>query len=200
MSENIVAARTAWERSVRKLCRPRPAVYHDTTVYVPSLYDALVSEKAGAQGDTRTPAKSLPPLWLDAVLLVQEIDTQTRKWMPKPGTTPQRLDMLTERSWRPQDTDEVRDMSRRVEGWCESIVNLLDPESRKFIEGASCPSCGKRIVYRKDSAGEQVRQPALKVVMSQGCTCQACGAFWAPDRFLFLGRLLGYELPEGVLE
>ena len=44
MSENIVAARTALERSVRKLCRQRPAVYHDTTVYVPSLYDALISE------------------------------------------------------------------------------------------------------------------------------------------------------------
>ena len=134
------------------------------------------------------------------MLLAQEIDNQTRKWMPKQGTTPQRLDMLTERSWRPQDTDEVRDMSRRVDGWCESIMQLLDPDSRKFIEGAACPSCGKRIVYRRDSAGEQVRQPALKVIVSQGCTCQACGAFWAPDRFLFLGRLLGYELPEGVLE
>jgi hypothetical protein len=33
-----------------------------------------------------------------------------------------------------------------------------------------------------------------------GCTCQHCGAHWTPDRSLFLCRLLGFELPAGVLE
>jgi hypothetical protein len=54
-------------------------------------------------------------------------------------------------------------------------------------------------VYHRDSAGELVRQPALQIGV-WGCECMACRAFWAPDRFVFLARVLGYELPEGVLE
>jgi hypothetical protein len=196
---NIQHARTKLGRAVQRLTGPQIAVY-DVTVYAPSLYDCLKSDLAGTQGDTRTPAKSLPPLWLDASMLLQDIDVQTVKWIPIPGRTPDRLQRLSFQAFRPQDTDLVTTMASTVEHWCESILNLLDPQSRKFISGAPCPSCGKKTVYRKDSAGETVRQPALKLVVSQGCTCQACGAFWAPEKFLFLGRLLGYEIPEGVLE
>ena len=196
---NIQAARTKLGRAVQRLTAPRPGVYHDVTLYAPSLYNALVSDLAGTQGDTRTPAKSLPPIWIDASMLICQIDTQTIKWMPVPGYTPDRLQKLSCKTWRPQDTDHVRDMAHQINAWCDSILNLLDPEGHKFIS-APCPSCAVQLVYRRDSAGEQVRQPALKLVVSQGCTCQACGAFWAPDKFLFLGRLLGYDIPEGVLE
>lgn len=195
---NIQHARTKLGRAVQRLTAPQPAVYHDCTLYAPSLYQCLQSDLAGTQGDTRTPAKSLPPIWIDASMLRTEIDTQTIKWMPVPGTTPDRLQKLSFKTWRPQDTDFVRDMARTVSGWCDSILNLLDPESQKFIS-APCPSCGKELVYRRDSAGDQVRQPALKLVVSQGCTCQACGAHWPPEKFLFLGRLLGYDLPEGCV-
>ncbi len=34
--------------------------------------------------------------------------------------------------------------------------------------------CGASTVYRKDSARERVRVPALHLVADQGCTCQAC--------------------------
>ena len=197
---NIQAARTKLDRAVKRLTEKRMGVYHDCTLYAPSLYDALKSDLAGTQGDTRTPAKSLPPIWLDASMLRTDIDTQTLKWMAVPGNTPQRLQLLNAKTWRPQDTEQVTKMAGTVDTWCEAIMNLLDPQDRKFIAGAACPSCGRKIVYRKDSAGDTVRQPALKLVVSQGCTCQACGAYWAPDKFMFLGRLLGYELPEGVLE
>ena len=196
---NIQHARTKLGRAVQRLTAPRPGVYHDVTLYAPSLYNCLKADLAGTQGDNRTPAKSLPPIWLDASMLLTEIDAQTLKWAPIPGITPDRLQRLSFQSWRPQDTDLVTMIARTVDGWCESIMNLLDPQDRKFVS-AACPSCGREIVYRKDSAGETVRQPALKLVLSQGCTCQACGAFWAPEKFLFLGRLLGYEIPEGVLE
>jgi hypothetical protein len=127
------------------------------------------------------------------------METQTRKWCPKGNTTTQRLAALAGASWRPQDTGLVTDMTHIVDGWCESIIHLLDPESVKHIS-AACPSCGRAFVHRKDSAGETVRTPALKVVTNQGCTCQACDATWAPDRYMFLCRLLGFALPEGVLE
>lgn len=196
---NIVAARTRLEHAVDRLIKPRLGTHHNHTVTALSLYGQLVSDLAGTQGDTRTPAKSLPPLWIDACQLRSDIDTQTHKWVPKPGSTPQRLQSLQVKSWRPQDTDLVTGMARTVDGWCESITNLLDPQSCKFIS-AACPSCGRETIYRKDSGGEVVRQPALKLEINVGCQCQHCKAFWAPDRYLFLCRLLGFELPEGVLE
>jgi hypothetical protein len=196
---NIVHAKTKLSRAIQRLTEPRPGIYHDCTLYAPSLYNCLKSDLAGTQGDTRTPAKSLPPIWLDASMLLTDIDVQAVKWFPSAMDTTDRLQRLTVKAWRPQDTDHVRDITRTVNSWCESIINLLDPESQKFIS-APCPSCSKEMVYRRDSAGDEVRQPALKLVVSQGCTCQACGAYWAPERFMFLGRLLGYEMPEGVLE
>ena len=197
---NIQAARTRLGRAVQRLTAPRPAVYHDRTLYAPSLYSCLLDDLAGTQGDTRTPAKSLPPIWIDASQLRMDIDSQTVRWFPIPGETPERLQRLSFKPWRPQDTTVVDSIATKVDQWCESIISLLDPESRKFIEGAACPSCGKTWVYRKDSGGDHVRQPALKLVVSQGCTCQACQAFWEPEKFMFLGRLLGYGTPEGVVD
>ena len=195
---NIQAARTKLARAVQHMTAPRPAVYHDVTLFAPSLYDQITSDLAGTQGDTRTPAKSLPPLWVDACQLIHDIDTQTRLWCSKPGNTPQRLQMLSFQTWRPQDTELVTMMARTVDDWCKKIVNLLDPQAQKSID-APCPSCGRKTVYRKDSAGETVRQPALKLVTNVGCTCQHCDAHWPPDKYLFLQKLLGLDPTEGVL-
>lgn len=196
---NIHAARTKLGRAVQDLTAPRPAVYHTGTYYAPSLYDALRSDLAGTQGDTRSPAKSLPPLWIDAAMLIVTIDSQTVKWLPVPGDTKQRLQRLAFKTWRPQDTETVTDMAHTVTGWCEDIKNLLDPEARKFLPEA-CPSCGKNIVYRRDSGGDRVRQPALRWTAAAGFSCAACQASWGPEQTLFFSRLLGYDLPEGVLE
>lgn len=196
---NIKAAQTRLGRAVQKLTGPRMLIHYDKTLYAPSLYLTLKSDLAGTQGDTRTPAKSLPPLWIDACQLLQDIDRKTIRWCPRPGDTPARLQLISFQKWRPQDTDAVHAIAGIVEHWCESILHLLNPDASKYIT-AACPQCERQTVHRKDSAGEVVRQPALKLVANQGCTCQACGAFWAPDRYLFLCRLLGFELPDGVLE
>jgi len=196
---NIIAAHKKLSTAVDRLCKPRMAVYHDKTRYALSLYRQLQSDLSGTQGDTRTPAKSLPPLWIDAAQLLVDMDSKTRKWYSKERGIPQRLGALAASTWRPQDTDHVTDIAKTVDGWCETILHLLDPGSVKHIS-APCPSCGRAFVYRKDSAGETVRQPALKVVTETGCTCQACDASWTPDRYLFLCTLLGFDLPAGVLE
>ena len=80
---NIGAARTKLDRAFRRLFDKRVAVYHDRTLYAPSLYDQLRSDLAGTQGDTRTPAKSLPPIWIDASMLLTTVDTQVHTWFPK---------------------------------------------------------------------------------------------------------------------
>ena len=197
---NIVAARTKLERAVRRLCAPQTCVHYDQVLSAPSLYEMLAAGLTARQGDTRTPAQSLPPLWIDATQLLTEIDAEVRGWLPRTkATTPQRLTNLSDTAWRPQDYEQVTRMARRLTGWCDNIVQLFDPEHRKYIS-APCPSCGKATVYKRDSAGDIVRQPALTVVAHVGCTCQHCDAHWSPDRYLFLCRLLGFELPAGVLE
>ena len=197
---NIAAAHDKLTRATERLCNERVGVYHDTHRFAPSLYDTLAGDLAGTQGDNKTPAKSLPPLWIDATQLKADIDTQARRWTPRcRATTPDRMTMLVRKTWRPQDTAHVTGMTRQINSWCDKIINLIDPEHVKHIS-APCPSCGKATVWRRDSAGETVRQPALRVVINLGCTCQSCDAHWAPDRYLWLCKLLGFDLPEGVLE
>lgn len=196
---NIQAAKVRLKRAVDRLVDKRPGIYHDATLYAPSLYKCLQDAVAGTQGETRTPAKSLPPIWIDSCMLRTEIDSQTIKWLPVPGSTPDRLQRLSFRTWRPQDYDLVMDMANKVDGWCESIINLIDPKARKYIS-APCPSCGKETVYHRESGGDLVRQPALKWTVNVGFECQACKAHWSPEQTLFFSRLLGFELPEGVLE
>ena len=195
---NIQAARTKLGRAVQRLTGPRPAVYHDTTVYQPSLWKCLVSELGGGQGEDRSPGKSQPPLWIDAMMLIADIEDTTMKWCPKVAHADKRLQVLSFASWRPQDTDRVTDMAREVEHWCESIIGLLEPESRKYIQ-AACPNCNRFKVWKKDSTGEVVQQPALKWTAAVGVQCQACRTQWAPDQMLFFGRLLGFKTPEGVV-
>jgi hypothetical protein len=173
------------------------AVYHDATVYAPCLYDTLAADLAGTQGENKTPAKSLPPLWIDALQLINDMDAMAAKWWPKPMPTVERIQALGFATWRPQDTDMVEAMARTINGWADQILHLLDPESVKHIS-APCPNCTKTHIWKRDSAGDTVRQPALRLIVNQGCSCQACGAVWPPDKYLWLAKLLGYDLPEGV--
>jgi len=196
---NIQAARTRLGKAIQELTAPRTRLHGRDTITAPSLYGQLCANLAGNQGDTRTPAKSLPPLWIDAAQLIFDIDSQTHRWIPTPGKTPQRLHMLNLKTWRPQDTDHVTTIARTVEEWSSKILNLLDPEVQIFLP-YPCPRCARRFVYRKDSAGEEVRRPALKLVANVGCTCQACNAHWPPDKYLFLQKLLGLAPTEGVVQ
>ena len=200
---NIVAAKKQLDEAVARMCAPNWKEYQRRLCQAPSLYQQLQSDLAGTQGDTRTPAKSLPPLWIDAVELLKDIDGKARTWTGRipfrNAETTDRLLWLIQKSFRPQDTKRVTQMASTVDGWCEAISHMLNPESVKHIS-APCPSCGREWVYRRDSAGETVRQPALKVVTNIGAMCQHCDVSWAPDRYLFLCRLLGFDLPEGVLE
>ena len=54
-------------------------------------------------------------------------------------------------------------------------------------------------MYRRDSGGERVRQAALQITTA-GCQCMACRHVWTPDKFVFLARVLAFDLPDGVLE
>lgn len=165
----------------------------------PSLYDQLVGEipASATAYSGRFNGASRPPCWVDALDLRNVIDVRVREWLPAESTTPGRLRALASARWRPQDTRRVRDYANEIQGWAVSIHSLLVPEHVKQV-AAACPSCGARWHYRK-LAGETVRTPALQLVAATGCSCLSCRAFWSPDKYLWLAKLLQFAPPAGVL-
>jgi hypothetical protein len=186
--------------AVARLCQPQFRMVNNRMVSAPSLYGQLSDAAPRSAGQSKVPAKSLPPVWIDAVQLKQAVDRQVQQWSRRPrGDTPGKLEWLRDRGWRPQDATLVFEMAGVVAGWAGRIEDLIEPEARKHIT-APCPSCGAKWVYRRDSGGDVVRQPALELVTEVGCSCLACDAHWAPPYYLHLCRLLGFSLPEGVLD
>lgn len=205
---NLPLAKTRLGNAVSALIDPKP-VHHDGDLHwVESLYDQLTDEIPGSQGNQSRVAQSSPPMCIDAAELKGEIDTAIAVWEPRPvvdvstdnvpSMTVIRLQSLGARGWRPQDVRAVNQIAGNIEAWCESIKALLNPPPKWHLPNP-CPACDVAIVHRKNSAGETVRQPALKIGPS-GCICQNCNHEWGPQLFQHLANVLGYKLPEGVLE
>jgi hypothetical protein len=182
-----------------------------------SLYSQLRAELPGNTGSGVGVPGSIPPVWVDGLALLTEIDRTTTKWSPavRPGFigplragwcrlsdrdahTVTRLRSLNERRWRPQDVSAIDAMSAQLERWAAKVYMKLSGEHAKYLPDA-CPACSARTVRREDDAGEWVRQPALKIT-TLGCVCQQCHHKWSPEYFGHLARVLGYKLPAGVLE
>lgn len=134
-------------------------------------------------------------MWLDALDLINEIDTAVRAWQPDGDSTPSRLRSLASRKWRPQDSGGVEQIAGNPEAWVLKIESLLSPSPTKTIS-APCPSCNAETVYRTDSGGERVRQPALQITVD-GSVCMACRYTWGPERFLLLHRCWGTDSQMG---
>lgn len=171
-----------------------------STATVHARLSALADSVAGQQGNGgRLAAKSLPPLWLPAVSLVQEIETTVSLWPHASGTTTvDRLASLSAAPFGPPATDMLAQLTRILKSWASDIDALLEPESVKTVS-AACPACGATHVYRRDDGGETVRKPALQIVTSKGCTCLACRASWGPHLYQHLAKVLECPTPEGVV-
>jgi hypothetical protein len=166
----------------------------------PSLYEQLVEAVPGQFLGRSGLAHSQPPLWVDAVDLLAEIDTNVRVWYPDVSVgTVRRLRLLARYGWRPQDTELITGYGRQLESWAVSVQSLLNPAAVKQLS-APCPACNATSAYRRDSAGERVRVPALQIVTEIGCTCLVCRHTWGPELYLHLARVLGFRAPTGVLE
>lgn len=208
---NLPEARRQLDYAISTLIDPKPQYTEAEagTVWLDPLYtqlqDALPGEKQHRSGVPRSQA----PLWVDAVDLLREIDTKVTEWEPPwppipgdltdpPAPTVLRLRVIQARTWRPQDTTTINTITATITTWTERITTLLTDTHVKTLS-APCPACDKQTIYRRDSAGELVRQPALQIT-TMGCICQACRTTWSPDLYLHLARVLGYDLPAGVLE
>jgi hypothetical protein len=199
---NLPAALDRLYIAVAALIDPLKEMHDGVIVSAPSLYEQLHGELAAtatrSNGEGRIARRSLPPVWTDALDLQIEIDDATRAWQGDMATTPARLRALAARAWRPQDAAAVKQIACHVESWTVSVKSLLSPAGVKHVS-AACPACGATSVFRRDSAGELVRAPALQIVTEIGCTCQKCRYTWSPEYYLHLAQVLGLDAPAGVI-
>lgn len=199
---SLPAALSALDDALYRLIGPQSHIIHGKPIHGPSRYMQLWDATEGEQSNTGGGggSKSRPPMWVDSFDKLREIDDTVSVWQPAfTGVPPTvgRLKCLRNRSWRPQDCHQLEQITAAVASWATEIDALLNPP-RRWTHSAPCPACNTATVYRRDSAGEMVRQPALQIGV-EGCHCTKCRAYWAPDRFVWLARLIG-SLPENVLE
>lgn len=198
---NLKPALAAFRAAVTDLCDQTPTLHHSSLIRADSLYWQLECAVGGNQPGPGTGAsKSRPPIWTDALDLKQAIDTGVSEWCS--GTnTPSKLRWLANAKWRPQDTALLEKRTNTIAEWCDRIEELFNPPHVKHLS-APCPACGATHAYRKDpdEPDKRIRVPALQIIAERGCTCVVCHATWEPTHYLHLCRVMGYDLPEGVLE
>ncbi len=201
---NIIAAVEQLRHAIHNFIDRQPKTLTRDTgrmelTYIPSRYQHLQDSLGGQQVEAKSGGQARLPVWADAIDLARDIDTTTATWLPLPNvkcSTPDRLTAIENTTWRPQDTQKITDWTTQINTWSTAIDRLLNPETIKEVL-APCPACGQRYVHRL-SAGERIRTAALQVTGSNGtCHCLACQAEWPP---LFLLRLIGGDMPEGILE
>lgn len=195
---DLTAALRGLYDAIDALVEPRIEWTGDRIISGPSPYKQLQSVVAGMQGTGNGHAsRSMPPVWVDAVDILNAIDVALDAWrlpeLPQPQPeyvpgAPHRLRELAKRPWRPQDTKRVENLTSALAGWATEIDQKLNPPRRLHI-AAPCPACGATAVKRRDSAGEDVNVPALQLD-DDGCTCQECRTHWPPERYRLLARVL----------
>ncbi len=196
----LPAARIALENAIASLIDPRPTSLAGNVVWINSVYTELndaITSNSGSAG--HHPPGPQTPCWLDGVILAEEIDTQTRKWVRR-GHGPEhptvnRLRYVVAHRWRPQDVQLVTDIAEQVTAWVKRYRTLVDDKPKSLPN--PCPRCAQKWAYRQLD-GERIRQPALQVTV-EVCRCGACGAEWQPSQYAFLARMLGYARPDGVI-
>ncbi|POY15208.1 hypothetical protein C3472_19820 [Mycobacterium kansasii] len=200
------------------LVDPKPETLDGQLVWTDSLYVQLVDSVPGSKRERSGAARSQPPAWIDAFDTLQTIDRKTAEWEPAwptipgdlsddpPSPTVLRLRALVARKWRPQDVEAITKITAEIEKWLDSIKALFNQEPVRALWAAKgggfahCPACDATITKKQDRAGEWVQYPALQVGTDGTTRCGACKTSWGPENALFVCRMLGYPLPEGLLE
>lgn len=209
--ENLNPAIEDFKDAVHHLVEPTVELIQGTVRTGDSLYRQLAAAVEGEQlhSDGGSSTKSRPPIWIDGFDLLNEIDQAVSIWWTEPNppahipVTVWRLRVLASRSWRPQDTQALKQMTESVAAWAADIEQKLNPKIRA-IRGHACPRCEHDTVYSW-SSGEWVRQAALQYETGVGVRCMNLKCrdetgrrtMWPEDQMLWLGTLLSGP-PEGI--
>lgn len=155
------------------------------------LHNAITSDTGGSGGSGKA-ARERTPLDIGAFALYERIDGRVRSWMLDlggrvgKGLTP--TDIL--RSWyvlwnvQPHTDHLVAAYASILEGWEESVKDILDPPKRIEIT-APCPVCGQEWVNigLRDDPDDIERVRVLVAVERADITesyamCKACSKVW----------------------
>ncbi|AHY26967.1 hypothetical protein SEA_NAIRB_51 [Mycobacterium phage Nairb] len=209
--EDLPARLDELDQAIADITEPRIAWIGGRLVTGPSLLDQVQASIAGQQGTSNGhAARPLPPIWLDAADVLAGIDVALQDWsrpgrlpaLPRPvelaRTRADHIRQLRKRPWTPEYYRKLVAVVTEVKYWANDIDRILNPVPKRFI-AAPCPACDTDVVYRPDSAGENVRQPALQIIADRGCICLECKATWTPDLYMHLSRVLGFPAPAGVV-
>jgi hypothetical protein len=157
-----------------------------------SRYDELSEAVEAHRGGSGGQWNGQFPFWVDALVLVAEIDTAVLAMHPEPhrwpGWTVERLRALEAQKWRPQDCPLIFAHAKTLESYCKRADGLFAPRPIPLPD--PCPECGEDHVYHEQD-GEEVRQAALQIT-ELGATCgnSECRANWPIEMLPMLGRLL----------
>lgn len=155
-----------------------------------SVYARLRGALVARTARSRAVAGSRLPCRVDVLTLLVEIDRVASEWEPDGKGTVERLRQLAAHGWRPQDCELIDGYCGQIERWGVAAAELLGDRAPAVALRLPCPSCGEQFVYRRSGGGESVRSWALRV-SETGCECSVCRAFWGPDQFEWLAKLLG---------
>lgn len=181
-----------------------------STHSAPSLLDQLRDAVATGKGSASRGRGMGLPISIDAHDLLVEIGQRTIWLVHQTGATPAGADIepnlreVVAACGISLDLEAILGVRGFLRGWVNSICTLFDPPQRWALWDYACPICQARTVFRLDeSDGEQKRTAALEVAFVgtdsdrkiQCVRCLACLEEWKPNQLLFLGRLLGCEIP-----
>lgn len=170
---------------------------------VPALVEQLeqaIESSSGAA--SKFSPRSKPPLYLDAVVMRQDIDEHLRLF--KDRTT--RAGRM--RAWsaaagdlKATDPDGLIYCAEKAAHWVSGIRGLLDPKPRFRMRGQACPECGTvRVLDNHDTDNdEQTWRPALEIDTDRGvcrCVAHGCRAEWAPEFWPHLAAVLEQQQHE----
>lgn len=82
-------------------------------------------------------------------------------------------------------------------GYAKAVDDLFSPKPMYLPD--RCPHCNHDHAYRLSDSGERIRTPALSISIEHGAKCARCHDVWEPSELVFLGKLLGYRGPAGVI-
>lgn len=186
------------DRVISDLTAPQSrTIYLDsgetTTVTKPSLWEEMGLNLTGPQKPPGSGgggvSKSTPPLRLDAIDWLAEVDSQARKWLPgTSGTTVDLLNQLNLVKWTPLEVHKVRAIARKILSWIAAAESFLDNRAT-FEVKAACPACDQKHAYRTNELGERVKKTALQVSSTE-CVCLACGYSWGAAYFALLASTI----------
>lgn len=135
--------------------------------------EQAVSDTSGPAG--AFVARSKPPLRVEAVDLLREVDCEVR-WYRRSS----RLERV--RAWSAAmhgltDHDALTSAMDCAEGWVRKARGLLDPTPPWALRGKACPQCGATEVEVTDGCGELVMRPPLEIDRISGtarCVAPGC--------------------------